>query len=421
MDETHDLNNPDNFINNDQDTNDNQNVEVNDNDQIIENNINDQNEEDNDDNDDQYDTPDQSEDDDAASDYDQYFNNDDEDDDDDDDEYNETDESSSNQTDNDDSYDNSSKPENINYDTELPTSHNYLGNNFQHVLKPKAFYDYNEEITIPLINLPGNNWNNNSVQLLPGQTMPMHFYSPLQIQVIRKTMQNSDHLIGILLSADDLKVLSESLNKKKDKFLEENSIMGVLAEIISISSETEDNTNSLMYGGEGIIIKVKGRDRFRITEVRREITGCIIASVRILPEHVLNTSPLIHNSTRYNEFYFKNFLSNIASNHAKTELYNVYSTPAWIFRMYDCTYITNLITQELDEVFNIKIDLKNVQEKDEFKDSKNFSSWLLSNFPFDNAMRMNCLKIDCLNQRLMYMYKLIRSFTNINCARYYIF
>ncbi len=342
------------------------------------------------------------------------FDDDDLEDDDDDDDDDESDETSSNQTDNNESYENSAKPENINYDTELPTSHNYLGTDFQQVIKPKSFYDYNEEITIPLINLPGNHWNDNSVQLLPGQTMPIHFYAPLQIQVIRKTMENSDHLIGILLKADDLRVISENSDKKSKSFLESNQILGVLAEIISISSDEHENPIS-MYGGDGIIIKVKGRERFSLKEFRKEITGCVVGSVKILPDHVLSMNPLVFNSSKANRFRYSGYLNGELAHTAENEIFNSFSTPAWIFRMYDCTFITNLIVRELDDVF--KIDLSNIKENDEFKDPKNFSSWLLTNFPFDNEMRINCLKIDCLNNRLMYMHKLIRSFTNINCAK----
>ena len=319
----------------------------------------------------------------------------------------------------DDQYNSSVKPEIINYDLELPTSHGYLGN-FQEVITPKSFYDYNEEIIIPLINLPGNHWNDNSVQLLPGQTMPIHFYAPLQISVIRKTMENADHLIGILLRADDLKLISESSGGKKSKSLIENQeIFGVLAEIISISEENDTNSPTPpIYGGNGIIIKVKGRERFILREFRKEITGCVIANVRILPEHVFSINPLLFNSSKINSIKCSNYLSGqMPINSAQNEICNSFSHPAWIFRMHDCTYITNLILRELDEVFKIKVDLKNVKEKEDFKDPKYFSSWLLTNFPFDNNMRMKCLEIDCLNQRLLHMSKLIRSFTNISCAK----
>ena len=53
-----------------------------------------------------------------------------------------------------------------------------------------------------------------------------------------------------------------------------------MAEIISCKDESSsEDPNSMMHGTGGLVLKVKGRERFRILNVRKEITGCVIATV----------------------------------------------------------------------------------------------------------------------------------------------
>jgi hypothetical protein len=94
-----------------------------------------------------------------------------------------------------DDYDNIQKPiRQINnldsIESMPPSSHNYLGQNFHDITTPKLIHNFNDHVLIPLLYLPGNSITSfddeNNVQLLPGQMLPIYFYSPLQIQVIKK-------------------------------------------------------------------------------------------------------------------------------------------------------------------------------------------------------------------------------------------
>lgn len=100
---------------------------------------------------------------------------------------------------------------------------------------------------------------------------------------------------------------------------------------------------------------------------------------------------------------------------AKAEFLNSQlNQPAWVYRYYDCNYLIYLIQKELAQ--NFKQQISNLDETNNNNtNSLAFCSWLLTNFPFDNKMRINCLKMNCINQRLIYMYKLLRQFTNISC------
>jgi len=208
-----------------------------------------------------------------------------------------------------------------------------------------------------------------------------------------------------------------------------------LAEIISARDEsTNEDVTSMMHGTDGLVIKVRGRERFRILRVRREITGCLIASVKILPDIILTKNPLIQNCLKSSKHILESYLhrdqsKNLDGAHrtlctqARAESLNTLPFPAWIYRKYDCDYTIYLIVKELNETFKQKLPFKSkdcsgssTEENSlDIKDPLFFSNWLLKNFPFNDKMRIDCLKLNCVNQRLIHMYKLLKNFTNINC------
>ena len=348
-----------------------------------------------------------------------------------------------------DEYESVQKPNDITYNTELPSSHNYLGRNFQDVQSSKnTLHESNDEIIIPLLALPGNSYyeneTDNYVQLIPGQVMPIYFYSPLQTQIIRKRMNDMNPTIGFVFSSKALKVThSNQNNVLSQSNLEQSSPqaemidedkedlkIGILAEIISASHQNDENEigdfSSMVDSAGGVILKVKGRDRFRILNVSKDITGCFIGTVRILPEYVLDTNPLMTSAPRNNtsslleSYLYKNGpLDALKCSRSKAEALNTLQPmPAWIYRKYDCSYLIHMIRKELVESFQQQIPFAELAKTtdNEMKNSAIvFCSWLLSNFPFDNKMRLNCLKMNCINERLSYMYNLLKNFTNICC------
>jgi cereblon len=382
---------------------------------------------------------------------------------------------------NNEEYERSQKPVGINYDLELATTHKYLGENFEQVSHPKSILEQNDQLTIPLINtLTGPHHFHNfyddeetssNLQLLPGQVMPVYFYSPLQVQMIRKRMREADPTVGFALSSKSIKYLlkknkrnenNENPDGERDqeasgssstpqhvKLDDDEMRIGVLAEIISSRADTRD----------GLVLMVRGRERFRILKLHQDITGCVIADVQILPDYILNANPLLKRATPLISQFYGNYLHkhrfSPASEYnkttktciAKAEYYNTMQpTSAWLFRKYDCDCLMYEISKELYDTFNT---VPNFYEKrstsvestaaarasssssfscssfasskcDEdlvntYKDPLIFSNWLINNFPFDNRMRINCLKLNCVNQRLVYMYSLLKMFTSINC------
>ena len=120
-------------------------------------------------------------------------------------------------------YENAEIPQIINYDTALPTSHNYLGPNFEEVSAPKTIHEQNDELQIPLLSFPGNQYyrrSNNDIQLLPGQITPLFFYSPLQVQMIKKRMKDKEPTIGFTLNTQFFQLIQQN---QTQKFVDDSS------------------------------------------------------------------------------------------------------------------------------------------------------------------------------------------------------
>ncbi len=374
-----------------------------------------------------------------------------------------------------DDYENLQKPDQITYNTELPASHNYLGSNFQDIQgnKDHMMHESHDEITIPLLSLPGNSYyeheSDNYVQLIPGQVMPVYFYSPIQTRVIRKRVADKNPTIGFVLSSKALRISAagqqqqqqtHSSNEEEEQDTQNSTAnedseslkLGILAEIISASYQNNENEiidfSTLVENAGGIIVKIKGRERFKILNIHKDITGCFIGRVKILPEYVLEQNPLLYTtrSTRNITHFYESYLHHNIEGYlpkkinycsqSKADILNTQlAHPAWSYRKYDCKYMIYLIRKELLEAFQQEIPFDDLNtytfssnstpSTSENTDNNNinntsnnaivFCSWLMTNFPFDNKMRLECLKMNCINVRLIYMYSLIKGFTNINC------
>lgn len=251
-------------------------------------------------------------------------------------------------------------------------------------------------------------------------------------QLIR--MNDPDPTIGFSLNPKHIRnILFERINRDNENIKLDKDNLGILAEIISvsrdISEDQQTDSDSLLGSGMGMVIKVKGRERFEIIDVKKDITGCVIANVKILPDYVFNINPLklnsLNNTQYFYDLYFNckndNFIyQNLTS---KAEYLNFSQTnPAWLYRKYDCNFLMYLIKKELTDTFghefnkpSLNSDEINDNSITNFNDPLIFSLWLLNNFPFDNKARIDCLKMNCINQRLLFVYDLLKKYTNIVC------
>lgn len=117
---------------------------------------------------------------------------------------------------------------------------------------------------LPIVSYPG-------IILMPGQTLPMNFFHPTIISLMKNLIGGSK-TFGIVYSR----------YKASQPGLTEEATVGTTAEIFEFR---EPSPQSLEVG---LKIKAKGRQRFRILSQRRQIDGTKIATVEILREKDLS-------------------------------------------------------------------------------------------------------------------------------------
>lgn len=133
----------------------------------------------------------------------------------------------------------------IEYDTTLPSQHNYLGEDLNE-LSGRVVLDETSTVNIPLLSLP-------NIVLVPGQVLPLQLHHPSVVSMMKKLI-DGQRTVGIVASFEPT--------------------LGTTAEIRSYSDDSEDD-------GEGLpVLKVKaeGRQRFTIIERWRE-NGVLIGKV----------------------------------------------------------------------------------------------------------------------------------------------
>jgi len=291
-----------------------------------------------------------------------------------------------------DDYDTLAKPDAINFDLSLPATHNYLGVQFDDVCAPKVIHHSDEHLTIPILALHG-------AQLLPGQTIPLRLYAPFQINMIKNRIENSngDPTVGFIIRPE----------------IESKDMIGTLAEIISCKSEDDPAEANSQWSS--MMIKVKGRERFRILKIHLS-SGSMTADVRIMPEFEALKNPLRMMAPKNTRPLLDSFFAigkPAALSLAQAARLNATRFPAWMYRQYDCAYLMQMILKELSESHEQSQVMSAVNAIP--TEPSLFSNWLLTNFPFDDQLRLNILKLDCINQRLKYIYSILKQYSSINC------
>ncbi|OXB61839.1 hypothetical protein ASZ78_000993 [Callipepla squamata] len=148
------------------------------------------------------------------------------------------------------------KPNMINFDTSLPTSHVYLGSDMEE-FHGRTLHDDDSCQVIPV--LP-----HVMVMLIPGQTLPLQLFHPQEVSMVRNLIQK-DRTFAVLAYSN---------------VREREAHFGTTAEIYAYREEQE-------YGIETVKVKAIGRQRFKVLELRTQSDGIQQAKVQILPERVL--------------------------------------------------------------------------------------------------------------------------------------
>lgn len=274
---------------------------------------------------------------------------------------------------------------NINFDQTLPSRHQYLGETEE--LSGRTLQDENDYITIPLL----LNESLMGLVLIPTQTLPMTIYHPGQASMLRNVIAK-DKTFGVVHSKPTLSGTPEMAK------------YGTTAEIF----EFKDSES-----GDYINVKAKGRQRFKIMNTRREVTGCLVAQVKILPEvhlpdpfehmrlrsldkFTLSPAPTVdQHALRHQD------IGTIRSKKSqRVRRYNAWMTPwpSWVYDQYDEKILAQKLKNKIVSSTTIQDSSLKIPS-----DPHELSHWAAINLPLDYSHRLSLLSLDSPIQRMRYV------------------
>ncbi|CAL1539913.1 unnamed protein product [Lymnaea stagnalis] len=288
----------------------------------------------------------------------------------------------------------------INFDQSLPSTHSYLGNDLEDV-RGRIIFDENSIITLPLMVLP-------NVVLVPGQVIPLQLYMQRLVAMVRRVADSeSNKTFGVIN-------VSRGYDEEEERQQQQLSALGCTAEIFSMKQEMDE-----LSGISTVRVKARGRQRFKVLEMKTEITGDLVAKVKILPEvslcHALESARLpSHRKLMVPppddcEELLKtavdsqgHILSSVDLRRKNpiTKMYSAHNTwwPPWVYKMYDIDWLTEQIKAELHSWCPASLP----------PDPVELSFWVAHNLPVNNEMRLRLLQFDSVVQRLRYGLSIIR-------------
>lgn len=240
--------------------------------------------------------------------------------------------------------------------------HSYLGNDLNE-LSGRVVLDEMSFINLPLLTLPG-------VVLVPGQTLPLQIEHPSLVAMLRRLVE-ADRTLGIVTSSI-------------------NCSIGTTAEVRSFIEDDDGE------GLSAVRLKAEGRQRFKVKETWRQMDGVLMAKVQILPELEV-THPLKLATYR----------------HVNKTLPICSRWPRWVFQMYSphelMRYIKNHLKNWCDSDNST---CTNVAPNNPCE----FSYWVATNLPLDDAQRSEILAINCSVQRLRWELSLLEKYSVLCCS-----
>ncbi|XP_028680976.1 protein cereblon [Erpetoichthys calabaricus] len=267
------------------------------------------------------------------------------------------------------------KPNIINFDTSLPTSHVYLGSDMEE-FHGRTVHDDDSCQLIPV--LP-----HSSLMLIPGQTLPLQLFRPQEVSMMRNLIQH-DRTFAVLANSD--------MNDMQAEF-------GTTAEIYAFREEQE-------FGIETVKVKAIGRQRFKVHELRSQSDGIRLAKVQILPERILPSSLyFVHPRSIYG-LQLNTATRPPAKQHRQAQHWwqkyqkrkfnsaSFTSWPAWVYALYDSEILMDRVKRQLHEWD------ENLKDDSLPSNAIDFSYRVAACLPIDDALRIQLLKIGSAIQRL---------------------
>ncbi|XP_053152493.1 protein cereblon isoform X4 [Hemicordylus capensis] len=282
------------------------------------------------------------------------------------------------------------KPNIINFDTSLPTSHMYLGSDMEE-FHGRTVHDDDSCQTIPV--LP-----HVMVMLIPGQTLPLQLFRPQEVSMVRNLIQK-DRTFAVLAYSN---------------ILEREAHFGTTAEIYAYREEHE-------FGIETVKLKAIGRQRFKVLEIRTQSDGIQQAKVQILPEQVLpSTMSAMQLESRSRCHIFPSSKPAVWQDQHIHQWWQKYqkrkfhcasltSWPSWLYSLYDAETLMERVKQQLHEWD------ENLKDESLPSNPIDFSYRVAACLPIDDALRIQLLKIGSAVQRLRCELDIMNKCTSLCC------
>uniref|UniRef100_A0ABI7W312 Protein cereblon n=1 Tax=Felis catus TaxID=9685 RepID=A0ABI7W312_FELCA len=283
------------------------------------------------------------------------------------------------------------KPNVINFDTSLPTSHTYLGSDMEE-FHGRTLHDDDSCQVIPV--LPQV-----MMILIPGQTLPLQLFRPQEVSMVRNLIQK-DRTFAVLAYSN--------VQEREAQF-------GTTAEIYAYREEQD-------FGIEIVKVKAIGRQRFKVLELRTQSDGIQQAKVQILPECVLPStmsavqleslnkcqifpSKPVSWEDQYSYKWWQKYQKR------KFHCANLTSWPRWLYSLYDAETLMDRIKKQLREWD------ENLKDDSLPSNPIDFSYRVAACLPIDDVLRIQLLKIGSAIQRLRCELDIMNKCTSLCCKQ----
>uniref|UniRef100_A0A8D2PWR6 Cereblon n=1 Tax=Zosterops lateralis melanops TaxID=1220523 RepID=A0A8D2PWR6_ZOSLA len=287
------------------------------------------------------------------------------------------------------------KPNIINFDTSLPTSHMYLGSDMEE-FHGRTVHDDDSCQVIPV--LPRV-----MVMLIPGQTLPLQLFRPQEVSMVRNLIQK-DRTFAVLAYSN--------AHEREAHF-------GTTAEIYAYREEQE-------YGVETVKVKAIGRQRFKVLEIRTQSDGIQQAKVQILPERVLpptmaavqlqslSRCHVVPSSkpTSWQDRAIRQWWQKYQKR--KFHCASLTSWPPWLYSLYDAETLMERVKRQLHEWD------ENLKDESLPSNPVDFSYRVAACLPIDDALRIQLLQIGSAVQRLRCELDIMNKCTSLCCKQSYV-
>ncbi|XP_044518556.1 protein cereblon isoform X2 [Gracilinanus agilis] len=284
------------------------------------------------------------------------------------------------------------KPNIINFDTSLPTSHMYLGSDMEE-FHGRTLHDDDSCQVIPV--LPQV-----MMMLIPGQTLPLQLFRPQEVSMVRNLIQK-DRTFAVLAYSN---------------IQEREAHFGTTAEIYAYREEQD-------FGIEIVKVKAVGRQRFKVLEIRTQSDGIQQAKVQILPERVLpSTMAAIQLESLSRCQIFPSSKPGSWEDRRSQKWWQKYqkrkfhcasltSWPSWLYSLYDAETLMERVKRQLHEWD------ENLKDESLPSNPIDFSYRVAACLPIDDALRIQLLKIGSAIQRLRCELDIMNKCTSLCCKQ----